>query len=137
MADVSITPANVLFGDKAYIRHGISGEAIEAGDAVYLDQADNKIKLGDNNATGKKRCDGIALNGSATGQPIAYQSSGDIAIGGTLVPGKSYYLSATPGGIMPEDDLAAGMNSIVIGVAKSASILSLNIKDTGVTISGE
>jgi hypothetical protein len=136
MVDVVITAADVKMGSNADVRHGVAGEEIAAGDAVFLDTTDSKIKLSDNDAAGKKTVSGIALNGAAVDQPIAYQRGGDLNIGGTLEPGTSYYLSDTAGGIIPEGDLGAGMDSVVIGVAKSASVLSLNIKATGVTIAG-
>lgn len=134
MADVAITASNVKFGTDGDIRHGVAGEAVEAGKTIYLDRADNKLRLSDNNAVGKKQVSGIALNTAAIGQPLAYQRSGDLEIGGVLVAGTTYYLSSTAGGIMPQGDLAVGMDSVVIGTAKSASVLSLGIKATGVTI---
>lgn len=136
MADVVITAASVVMGSNADVRHGVANEAVTAGQTVYLDPADSKLKLSDNNAAGKKTVSGFALNNAAANQPLAYQRGGDLTIGGTLVPGTTYYLSDTAGGIMPEADLDAGMDSVVVGVAKSDTVLAIGIKATGVTIAG-
>lgn len=74
---------------------------------------------------------GIALNGAAANQPLAVQRSGDITIGATLTPGLAYYLSDTPGGICPVADVGSGEYVILLGLAKSASVLDLDIRATG------
>lgn len=134
MADISITAANVVKGSDARTELGTAGATISAGQPVYLDSADGKLKLSDNNATGKKTVRGIALNGAADGQPLVIQRSGDVTIGATLTAGSRYYLSGTAGGIMPEADLASGMDVVLIGLAKSTTVLSINIQAPGVTL---
>ncbi|WP_411906281.1 hypothetical protein [Rhizobium mayense] len=134
MADLSITPANVVAGSNATRDIGTAGATITAGQAVFLDSATNKWVLSDNNGTGTRQVKGIALNGASLNQPISVLKDGDVTIGATLVPGAAYYLSATPGAICPVADLATGMDSILIGLAKSASVLSVEIQDSGVTL---
>jgi hypothetical protein len=92
--------------------------------------------LGDNNsATAEaKQATGIALNNAALNQPLMVQKSGDITIGGTLTPGSAYYLSATPGGICPVADVASGSVVCQLGLAKSATVLALDIQSPGVTL---
>ncbi|MFI0844427.1 hypothetical protein [Mesorhizobium sp. IMUNJ 23232] len=135
MADVTITAANVLAGADAEIEHGIAGATETAGQAVYRDDADRKYKLGDNNgAAALRNVRGLTLNGGANGQPMAILKRGDITIGGTLVPGTTYCLSATPGGICPQADVASGSDVVVIGVAESTSVLHVDIQHSGVTL---
>jgi hypothetical protein len=138
MADVSITAANVLAGANAIIENGRAGATITAGQALYKEAATGKWKLADSNsATAEaKTPGGLALNGAADGQPLAVLKKGDITIGGTVVAGTSYYLSETAGGIQPVGDLASGELVTLIGVAKSASVLSVNLTPSGVTLAG-
>lgn len=134
MADLTITAASVAKGSDAMVENGTAGAAITAGQTVYLDTTSGTMKLSDNDGTGTRSVRGIALHAAAVGQPIAYQRSGDITIGSALTAGQDYWLSSTPGGIAPRADLTTGMDPILIGVAKSASVLTLAIVDVGVTL---
>jgi hypothetical protein len=133
MADLSITAASVKQGGNATVTEGLAGEAITAGKAV-IRNASGKFVLADADATGLKGCDGIALNGASDGQPLKVQIAGDITIGATLTPGTTYYLSPTPGGICPLADVLSGDNPIVLGMARSATVLMFRIIDPVVTI---
>ncbi|WP_421579965.1 hypothetical protein [Shinella sp. M31] len=134
MADLTITAASVVAGTNSTRDHGTAGETITAGKAVFLDATTNKWMLSDNNGTGTRAVNGIALNGASLNQPLAIHKSGDITIGATITAGTAYYLSATAGGICPVGDLASGMDPILIGIAKSASVLAVDIQDPGVTL---
>lgn len=136
MADITITPANVIAGSNASIASGTAGETITAGQAVYLSSTSKKWMLADSNsATSEARqAKGIALNGASLNQPVSVQTSGDIIIGGTLVAGSAYYLSETPGGIQSAADLAAGEYVCLLGLAKSTSVLSIGIQFPGVSL---
>lgn len=134
MVDIVVTAASVLKGSDALIEQGTAGEAITQGQAVYLDSADGKLKLSDNNATGKKTVRGIALNAASAGQPITIQRSGDLTLNAVLTAGARYYLSGTAGGIMPEADLTTGMDVVQLGLAKSTTVLALDVQTPGVTL---
>jgi hypothetical protein len=136
MADLTITAANVVAGDNASIVRGTAGAALTAGQVVYQDAADGRFKLADNNsATAAVRSpDGIALHAAASGQPVAVIKGGDLTIGATLTAGVAYYLSDTPGGICPVADLASGEYSSIIGIAESASVMSVKIHESGAAI---
>ncbi|WP_089177259.1 hypothetical protein [Bosea sp. AS-1] len=136
MADITITPANVVSGSNASIASGTAGETITAGQAVYLSSTSKKWMLADSNsATSEARqAKGIALNGASLNQPVSAQTSGDITIGGTLVAGSAYYLSETPGGIQPAADLAAGEYVCLLGLAKSTTVMSIGIQFPGVSL---
>ncbi|WP_234834433.1 hypothetical protein [Sinorhizobium meliloti] len=88
----------------------------------------------DNNGTGTRTVHGISLNGASLNQPVSIHKSGDITIGAPLVAGTDYWLSGTAGGICPRADLVAGMDTIQIGIAKSTTVLSVDIQDPGVTL---
>lgn len=136
MADISITAANVQAGSGAAIQRGTAGATITAGQVVYKDSADNEYKLADaDSATAAVKVPvGIALNGASDGQPLSVQTGGDITIGGTLVAGTTYCLSATPGAIAPQADITTGDDVVVLGVAKSTTVLALRIIVSGVTL---
>jgi hypothetical protein len=132
MTDIVVTPATVVAGADASIDFGVAGQAITAGQVVYLETATNKLKLADNNSTDLevRTPRGIALNGAANDQPIAVIRSGQVTIG-TLVANVAYYLSDTPGGICAVADLAAGEYPTLLGMAKTTTSLDVHIYTTG------
>lgn len=136
MVDLTITAANVVAGSNAVKKSGIGGEVVAAGKAVYLSSTTKKWMLADSNsATAEaKKAGGVALNGCALDQPLVVQTAGDITLGATLVAGSPYYLSETPGGIEPAADLTTGENVCLIGLAKSTTVLSIDIQAPGVTL---
>lgn len=137
MTDLVVTAANVLAGAGALIdRHGLAGESITAGQAVYLSSATKLwMKADANSATAEaKIAGGISLNGASLNQPLAVQKAGPVTIGGTLTPGSRYYLSTTAGGIAPEADLTTGENVCLLGLAASATVLNIAIQNPGVTL---
>jgi len=132
MADLTITAANVLSGKRPGLKSGNAGEALAAGKVVYLDAVTNTYKLADSNgAPALRAVEGIAMNGAATGQPVVVQTDGDITIGATLAPGVAYYLSDTPGGICPAADVGTGEYVVLLGLAKSTTVLGLDIQASG------
>lgn len=135
MADLTITPANVVAGVNTPKKDALAGELITAGKAVYIASATKKAMLADSNsATAEaRRATGIALNGGSLNQPISIQTGGDITLGATLTPGTTLYLSDTPGGICPDADVGAGEFVCLLGIAKSATVLALSIQFPGVS----
>lgn len=135
MTDISITAANVIPGAGAQTRDTISGATIAAGKVVSVDTATGKYVLCDtDHATAALRiAKGIALNGASDGQPMKVQTEGLITIGGTMTAGVAYYASNTAGGICPVADVATE-RSVLLGIATSATVLDLDIQDSGVTV---
>lgn len=134
MADLSINSALVVGGTNSTRDIGTAGETIIAGQPIYLDATTNKWMKSDNNGTGTRTVHGISLNGASLNQPVSVHKAGDITIGATLVAGTDYWLSGTAGGLCPRADLVAGMDAIQIGIAKSTTVLSVDIQDPGVTL---
>lgn len=132
MADLTITPANVVKGSTANVVNGVAGTTITAGQTVYEDTGDsNKLKLADaNNTSATAACKGIALHAALAGQPCAYINGGDLGLGAILTVGIIYVLSATAGGIAPAADLASGWRTTILGVATTTSNLRLGINRT-------
>lgn len=133
MVDLVVTATSVAAGGNARTINGTAGATITAGQAVYLDTTTNTYKLADtDSATAAVRSPaGIALNGAASGQPVAVQTSGKITIGATTVVGAPYYLSGTAGGVCPYADVAAGDYPVFLGIGTSTTQILLNITEAG------
>lgn len=136
MADLVITAASVVAGTNASTVQGTLGESVTAGQAVYQDSSTRKwMKADSNGASAEIRTPkGLALNGGALNQPVLVQKSGDLTLGAALTAGVAYYLSDTPGGIGPVADLAVGEYPTILGLAKSATVLAVDIQASGVAL---
>jgi hypothetical protein len=108
-----------------------AGEAISAGNVVYISAADTVMKAiaSSDPAT---RAIGVAQ------LPIANAAQGDITSDGVvdgfsgLVAGSRYYLSATvAGGVQTSAPTGAGHNIVNIGFAKSATKMQLQLHYVG------
>ena len=136
MAALTITAASVVKGANARIdRNGYAAATITAGQAVYK-AADGRWNLADDDAaTALVRVPtGIALSSSSANQPVAVQTDGDITIGATMTPGMAYYLGATPGTIVPVGDVTTPQYPAIVGIARSATVMRLVLKDSGVAL---
>lgn len=126
MTSLVITPASVIAGTGAKKRSKTAGATITAGQTVYLDTADDRLKLADaDGATALRAPWGIALHGASAGQPLTVQWGGLITIGATVTVGEIYVQDDTPGGIMPEGDLESGDYVCILGVGISATQIML------------
>jgi hypothetical protein len=136
MVDLVITPGNVVRGSNAVTDSGIAGTAILAGQAVYLDSTVQKYLLADSNSATveQRKAVGIALNGASLNQPITVQRFGDLTLGATLVAGTAYYLSDTLGGVCPLADVGAGEYVCLLGLAKSTTVIAIDIQFPGVAL---
>ena len=136
MADLTLTAANVLAGSNATTNLGTAGATITAGQVVYFDDTTKTYKLADtDSATAAVRSPaGFALNGASAGQPLMVQTGGDLTLGEVLTAGVAYYLSGTAGGICPVADVTSGDYPVILGMAKSTSVLAIKIVEAGVAI---
>lgn len=132
--DVAVTAASVIKGTGASVVSGtLAGETITAGQPVYLNAADGKLYRALNDTSAHAQVVGIALHAALAGQPLAYQTSGNLTFNAALTVGIIYVVSANAGGIAPAADLAAGKFVTILGVAVSTTSLALNIWASGVT----
>lgn len=135
MADLTITPASVIAGSNSRKEAGTAGATITAGMVVYKGPTGRFVLADADSATAAARAPyGIALNGASDGQPLTVHRSGDITIGATLTAGAEYVLSDEPGVIGVRADLATGDYIVVIGLAKSTTVLAVNFQVTGVVL---
>ena len=136
MADLTITATSVVKSTNAAItRQYFAGETITAGQLVYVKT------VGTTSTLFKAKCAGtvteagilgVALNGGAVGQAIAVQTAGIITIGATVVVGGLYISSSTYGGIAPFADIATTNYVTILGVADTATTITLGISATGI-----
>lgn len=136
MADISITAANVVAGTNSTRDNGIAGETITAGKAIYLSSTSAKWMLADSNSATveARKATAIALNAASLNQPVSVLRSGDVTIGATLTAGAAVYLSDTPGGLCPLADVGTGEYVCQIGLAKSTTVLAVNIQFPNVAL---
>lgn len=136
MADLTVTATGVVAGSDASRDHGIAGETITAGQALYKSSTTGKwMKADANGASAEIRtATGIALNGAAINQPVTVQTGGTLTTGATMTAGLQYYLSDTPGGIAPVADIGAGEYVCLIYVATSTTVAKLNFAYTTVSL---
>jgi len=126
MANLAITPADVVTVSSLYRRDGLAGVAIAQGDALYADATDsNKLKLAIATSAAASVFVGIALTAAGVGQPVLYVEAGLITIGATVAIGVQYVLSATAGKICPSADLVPGNFVTQIGVATEAGKIEI------------
>lgn len=119
MAELVPVPADVQVITGVIDRSKLSGEAILAGDVVYLKAGDGKWWKAFNTSTeAVALVEGIAVS-SAPGPdqpiPVALPASANnatiqciIDLGVTLVIGLTYYLASTAGKVELEGDVATG-----------------------------
>lgn len=134
MAAISITPASVLKGAGANVQNVVWGGTVTAGMSLY-EKADGTFAGADCDLSLlAATCAGIALTGGASGQPGIMQTAGDIAIGGTVVVGTTYYVGDDAGEIFVASDLAAGDYVSIVGVGISATTIRMGRVNSGVTV---
>lgn len=133
MADITQTAANVarISGDVDNSR--LAGEAITAGDTVYIAAADNRYYRGDNNDTAAKAdVKGVALNSAlAAGSPVSVQFNGIVNPGGTVTVGEVYVQSSNVGKWAPVADISTNYVT-VLGVGITSSRVQLILVASGI-----
>lgn len=136
MADLTLTAASVVAGSNATKESGTAGETLTAGKAVYKSSTTGKYMLADSNSATveARQARGIALNGASADQPLTIQKGGDITIGATVTAGVAYYLSDAAGGICPVADIGSGEYVCLLGIAKSTTVLTVNIQFPNVAL---
>lgn len=132
MADITVTAANVIGYGPTSKRN--AGETITAGDLVIV-ASDGGLEVASDDSAANAAVVGVALNGGAAGQPVVYQTSGNVNPGGTVAVGK-VYVASTDGGFAPVDDIAGTEYITVVGVGITASLIKLGINQSGVAAAG-
>lgn len=129
MGDLSVTAANLVAGVGAKISTGVAGEAITAGDAVYIDASDNDNlkKCLHSGSAAQAAAVGIALADSDDDATFSYITEGNLCFGSILTAGAVYVVSATAGLIAVVADPGSSDFMTVLGVADATGVLSVKI----------
>lgn len=133
MADVTITPANVVPSPLATTTHlqpanTIVGETIAAGETICLLAADSKYYKADANDADKRDVKGIAGNSAvAIGQRVDIITEAPALEVGThgQAVGTPLFLSATPGKLCPYADLSTGALPVLMAYAATTTTLQI------------
>ncbi len=129
MAAYTFTAANVLASTPAQLG-AIAGEAIVAGDLIYIKAADSKAwKAQCDGTAAEAAVAGIALNGAAAGQPMQYVATGTITVQPACFAnaGIPLVLDGTTGKCCPVGDLTTDDYVTHIGVSSDTDEFVLHI----------
>jgi len=132
MATYTFTSGSVL--QSGATQGALAGEAINAGDFVYLDPSDGKARKAECDATvDKAKVAGIAVNSAVAGQPISYVASGEVTVNAAFLSvGLLLVLSPTAGKCMDVGDLVNTQYVTVIGWSTAADKLKVNLAHSGI-----
>ncbi len=132
MATYTFTSGSVL--QSGATQGALAGEAINAGEFVYLDPADGKARKSECDATvDKAKVAGIAVNSAVAGQPISYVASGEVTVNAAFLSvGLLLVLSPTAGKCMDVGDLVNTQYVTVIGWSTAADKLKVNLAHSGI-----
>jgi hypothetical protein len=131
MADVALDATTVLPGTAAVLGDGIAGEAITAGQPIYLNPADSKYYKCDNDVAGgvPARVAAVAATTApAAGMPIKFNTRDDnYKPGFAVTAGQTVWTSSTAGGMtVTAADNTSGKYVGVLGVGKTGGYMKLN-----------
>jgi hypothetical protein len=132
MTDLVVTAANVLEGTAARKQTGVAGSTITQGQSVFVDSSGQLQPAQKDVDAGSAAAVGIALTAAEAGQPVVYQSGGEMDVGATLAVGETYVVGAAGGGIAPIADLLTTEFATILGIATAAGVLKLGILQSGV-----
>jgi hypothetical protein len=139
-SDLAITASQVIAGRDAEYFQGTAGATLVAGQAVYLENLSQQLKLSASDAGSavKAVVKGITLHGASDGQPCRIITSGTLDVGAAAAPavGMEYVASDTPGGICERDEIQVGWYTTIIGVGGENHTLLLSIFPSGQVYAG-
>lgn len=104
--------------EGAIVRRRIAAEALESGEAVYLDSS-GYAALCDSDAVATNFCYGVVVHDVAAGGMADIVTLGPISMATGATPGALVYTSGTAGA--PAE--SAGTKVCVIGVVESATVV--------------
>ncbi|MBK8915047.1 MAG: hypothetical protein IPM64_10695 [Phycisphaerales bacterium] len=134
MATYSFTSSSVL--PIGATQGAVAGEALVAGEFVYLNPADGKArKAMTGGALDLTRVAGMAVNSAVAGQPVSLSATGEVTVNSAFsLAGQLLVLSGTAGRCMDATDLEIGQHLTVIGWSTAANKLRLNLAASGVKL---
>lgn len=136
-SEITVTAANVRPVTKETIdsirKLPAAEAAITAGQVVYIHgTAGTNLALATTTiADATNRLAGVAVNGAAIGEIVEAATRGPLTGFSDLTPGVLYVLSEdVAGGIKAYADIASGDFQGIIGLARDATTILLDVQDT-------
>lgn len=133
-------------GDNLLTVPNGSGGALVVGTPVYMLADGTGAQKADCNGAAPARnvCGLLKVGRSGSGGNVTLQQEGDMTLTtaewdaitgdtGGLVPFTEYYLSATAGGLTATVPATTGDNVVVVGIAKSATVLNIHIRHSRIS----
>lgn len=134
MADLAITPADVVIVTQGGFAEGVVTVAVAAGEMCYRTTG-TSYALAESGDTAAKAANPVmALSSGAAGQIVKFAATGQITVGGTVAKGNVFVLSATPGKLAPPADLVATDYFTIVAFGVAAGVLELRPFASGVQI---
>lgn len=136
MADL-VLPTTTKAAAGTKVETATAGEALVAGNAIYLDlTAGGVAKKCDGTTAAKANCAGVAVNSApGTGQHVEYVGNGLLDTSG-LTAGTPYFVApATGGALAPILDVdTANAQATFVLIAKSATSALVRVAASGSTL---
>lgn len=133
VSDVTLT-SDITRDGGAEITRALAGVTIAAGQVVYLDPADNRLKLAIGNSSEIiANVKGIALNGAAVDQPVELLTSGPATVTIAKAVGTPLFLSdTTAGALMEAADFGAGDRVVYVATVDAANHIKVKVHNPAV-----
>jgi hypothetical protein len=122
-----IDPSVLPNGVGADATTGTAGEALNAGDIVYISNTGTVLKADATTPAKQARGYVLVAVANAAVATVFFDESNTAVTG--LTPGATYYLSATPGLVTATPPITTGQIVQQIGFATSATSLHVNIQE--------
>lgn len=123
----------IVPGSDASVKDEVAGVAILAGQVVYRDVSDGRVKLASTATAAVAAAVGVALNSAPTvGQPVRVCWDGTVTGVAALVVGEPYFVSDTAGSVGQISDVGTGDFVTLVGIALSATSLRVRPLASGV-----
>lgn len=139
MADLTINAALVNYSNQATLRreYSLGFASAQAGQIVVLNSSNQWVKVDANGSVGTNYGDtiGMLATGGNTNQPaVVIQEDPGLNVGAVLTNGISYWGSPNAGAVAPAADVTTGNVAILLGVARSTSVINFKPITTGATV---
>jgi hypothetical protein len=127
-----LDPSVLPNGVGADATTGTAGEALNAGDIVYVSNTGTILKADATTPAKQARGYVLVAVANAAVATVFFDESNTAVTG--LTPGATYYLSATPGLVTTTPPVTAGQIVQQIGFATSATSLHVSIQEATIRI---
>lgn len=125
---------NCTPGANASVGYHANAVALEVGQSVYIDEADNnRLKLADDSSSTKANARGITISkANVANQRVGVVWNGDVENTTSGTVSEALFISDTPGSLCPAADLSTGDYGTFMGFRKAATTFTVHVFPSGV-----